>query len=59
MANYFRFLIPKFSQLAAPLTALTARSAEWKEGPLPELAKQAYEEIKAHLISAPVVQYPR
>ena len=59
MANYFRFLIPKFSQKAAPLTALTTKAVNWKEGELPPEARQAFEELKAHLVSEPVVQYPR
>ena len=59
MANYFRFLIPNFSQKSAPLTALTTKNGDWREGKLPQDAKEAFHLLKDHLVAAPVVQYPR
>ena len=32
LANYFRFLIPQFSRRVAPLTQLTTKECEWREG---------------------------
>ena len=59
MANYFRFLIPHFATKVAPLTALTTKASEWKEGTLPTEAGKAFQDLRNYLISAPIVQFPK
>lgn len=51
-ANYYRQFIPRFSSIALPLTALTKKEAAfiWSNG-----CQMAFEELKALLISAPVL----
>ena len=58
LANYFRNLIPRFSQLQAPLSKLTRKSSGWQQGPLPAAAKAAFERLRQLLVSAPVVAFP-
>ena len=58
LANYFRFLIPRFAMLAAPLTELTKKDNKWKGGPLPPFAKQCFQKLKDHLCSNPIVVFP-
>jgi hypothetical protein len=59
LANYFRFLIPNFSRLSGPMTALTCKDAGWKEGQLPQAAQTAFDKMKAALTADPVVMHPR
>ena len=51
-ANYYRQFIPKFSNIASPLTALTKKDAAfaWSKE-----CQTAFEELKLRLISAPVL----
>ncbi|KJZ71335.1 hypothetical protein HIM_09271 [Hirsutella minnesotensis 3608] len=51
-ANYYRQFIPRFSNIAAPLTALTKKDAvfAWSKE-----CDNAFEELKALLTSAPVL----
>ncbi|KAJ6439220.1 retrovirus polyprotein [Purpureocillium lavendulum] len=51
-ANYYRQFIPKFSNIASPLTALTKKDAAfaWSSE-----CQAAFDELKARLISAPVL----
>ncbi|KAJ6436948.1 retrovirus polyprotein [Purpureocillium lavendulum] len=51
-ANYYRQFIPKFSNIASPLTALTKKDAAfaWSNE-----CQAAFDELKARLISAPVL----
>ncbi|KAM4061441.1 retrovirus polyprotein [Hirsutella rhossiliensis] len=51
-ANYYRQFIPRFSNIAAPLTALTKKDAvfAWSKE-----CDKAFEELKALLTSAPVL----
>ena len=59
LANFFRAYIPHFSECARPLFALTRQQSEWKSGPLPEEARQAFEALKENLTRAPVLAFPR
>ena len=59
LANYFRFLIPNFAGLSAPLTQLTTKNSGYKHGPLPDQALRAYDQLKQALCKGPVVAFPR
>jgi ribonuclease HI len=59
LCNFFRSHIKNFSQIAAPLSALTSKHSNWKKGDLPEKALNAFLELKSILTSSPVVAYPR
>ena len=58
LCNYFRFLIPHFSRLTAPLIELTKKDSTWKGGQLPPTASSSFMELKEKLCSKPVVGYP-
>ena len=55
MAGYYRRLIRNFAHMALPLTHLTREDVEWQWG---EKEQQAFEALKAALISAPVMAAP-
>ena len=59
MANFYRLLIPKFSELMKPLTKLTCKdSGGWKGGELPEDAKKAFKKCQEIFSSRPFLHYP-
>jgi hypothetical protein len=59
LANYFRSLIPRFSQTKDPLNAMTRASTVWRTGaPPPPEAQAAFNELKEALMSAPIVLNP-
>ena len=55
LANFYRRFVPKFADIAAPLTALTADKAEftWED-----VHYQAFEKLKEVLASPPIITYP-
>jgi hypothetical protein len=56
LANYFRSLIPRFSQTADPLNAMMRASPVWRTGaPPPPEAQAAFNKLKEALMSAPIV----
>jgi hypothetical protein len=57
MTNFYRLLIPKFSQLLKPLTRLTCKGA-WSGGDLPKDAKDAFEKCQKLFTSRPFLHYP-
>ena len=57
MANFYRLLIPKFSQLTKPLTKLTCKGA-WSGGEMPKSAKEAFEKCKKIFTKRPFLHYP-
>ena len=59
LTNYFRILIKDFSKKSVPLTELLRKEAEWKGGPLPEKAREAYKILKDELTKEPVIAFPR
>jgi hypothetical protein len=59
LANYFRLLIPRFSQTADPLNKMTRASTVWRNGaPPPPEAQVAFNKLKEALMSAPIVVNP-
>jgi hypothetical protein len=59
LANYFRSLIPRFSQTADPLNAKTRASTVWRTGaPPPPEAQAAFNKLKEALMSSPIVVNP-
>ncbi len=59
LTNYFRKMIPNYAQMAGHLTKLTSKQTAWEGGPLPPIAKEAFNKLKQHLISAPILAYPQ
>ena len=57
MANFYRLLIPKFSQLTRPLTNLTCKGA-WSGGKLPKKAKEAFKKCQKIFTERPFLHYP-
>jgi hypothetical protein len=51
--------VKNFAQITAPLTKLTRKDCEWKHGPMPPDALNAFKELQTILISEPVMAYPR
>ena len=47
-----------FTQISAPLTALTRKDNEWKVGHLPMDTMKAFKEMQTILVSVPVMAYP-
>jgi hypothetical protein len=59
LANYFRSLIPRFSQTADPLNKMTRASTVWRTGaPPPPEAQVAFNKLKEALMSAPIIVNP-
>ena len=59
LANYFRFLIPHFSENATQLTKLTKTSSGYKEGEMPLIAQQAFVYLRNKLCEEPLVAHPK
>ena len=58
LANYFRFLLPGFSEHSAKLTDLFKKDNGYKSGPLPEAALKAFKALQTGLSSNPLVAHP-
>ena len=58
LCNFFRNHVKNFTQISAPLAALTRKDIEWKASPLPTDAMKAFKELQTILISDPVMAYP-
>ena len=59
LTNYFRFLLPAFSAHSARLTDLFKKDREYKSGPLPPAAHEAFLQLQRGLASAPLVSHPQ
>ena len=59
LANFYRNHIGHYSRKAAPLYALTRAQSEWKRGPLPTAAREAFLLIRKELGSRPLLAYPQ
>ena len=59
LTNYFRHMIPGYARLSSHLTKLTTKESQWKGGPLPPQARQAFLRLKQLLVSKPCLMYPR
>ena len=55
LASFYRQLMPKFAELAKPLSMLTRKDREFSWGPTQQ---QAFESLKNRLSTAPVLAYP-
>ena len=53
LCSFFRRTIPRFAEVASPLTRLTRKDANWKNGVLPEEALKAFQSLKDALCSRP------
>jgi hypothetical protein len=59
LTNYFRSLIPRFSQTADPLNVMKRASTVWRTGlPPPPEAQAAFNKLKEALMSAPIAVNP-
>ena len=57
MANFYRLLIPRFSQLMRPLTKLTCKGA-WLGGDLPKDAMDAFKKCQKLFTTRPFLHFP-
>jgi len=55
LTSFYRRLVPKFAELAKPLTVLTRKDQKFSWGPLQQ---QALDSMKEKLCTAPVLAYP-
>ena len=55
LANYYRKFIPRFSDIARPITELTRKDVDfvWTDE-----RQQSFDMLKSHLSSAPILRYP-
>jgi hypothetical protein len=59
LANYFWSYVKRFAPMAGNLHVLTKQNTNWKEADrLPRRSKEAFEAIKAAVLSRPVMAYP-
>jgi hypothetical protein len=59
LCNFFRCHVQNFTQLTAPLTALTKKECSWKGGTLPSDALTAFRDLQTYLCSEPIIDYTR
>ena len=55
LCSWFRKFIPRFSQVAKPLTELTKKDKPWSWSPA---CQEAFEKLQEALVSPPVLQFP-
>ena len=55
LASFYRRLVPKFAEIAKPLTMLMRKDLQFLWGPLQQ---QAFDSMKEKLCTAPVLTYP-
>ncbi|KAL2091743.1 hypothetical protein ACEWY4_011541 [Coilia grayii] len=55
MAGWYHRFVPNFSQIAVPLNALKRKGAKFR---WTQECQQAFEELKQHLVSPPVLGHP-
>ena len=56
IASYYRKFIKEFARIAAPLHALTEKLKPWM---WTELCDKAFRQLKAKLISPPILSFPQ
>ena len=55
LIGYYRKFVPRFSDLARPLNALTRNDLEFKWTPI---CQESFELLKASLMTEPILMYP-
>ena len=55
LVNYYRRFVPRFSDIAEPLTSLTSKEVEFQWG---DEAQSAFDALKEALCTAPVLSFP-
>ena len=55
LTGYYRKFVPRFSDLARPLNALTRKDVEFKWTPI---CQESFELLKASLMTGPILTYP-
>ncbi len=58
LANYFRQFIPNFAAYSGQLSKLTRKDSQWKGGPLPPAALQAFQHLRESLCRKPILAFP-
>lgn len=53
LCGWYRRMVPKFSEIASPLTALTRKDSTWKGGILPQDAQNSFLTLKKILVAEP------
>ena len=56
LTSFFRRAIKDFSLISGPLNKLIRKDSNYSKGPLPELAKLSFQQLKKALISKPCLQ---
>jgi RNase H-like domain found in reverse transcriptase len=59
LCNFFRTHIKDFTLIPAPLFRLTLKDSDYKSGPLPDQALQAFYALQKQLTSEPVMSFPK
>ncbi len=59
LCNYFRQFIRGYAGIEGKLTELTKKDSDWKGGPLPSGAQDAFEQLKAKLTREPILAFPK
>ena len=55
LCSFFRRVVPKFSFISAPLSALTRKTSGYSKGPLPTDAQSAFYKLQKALVERPCV----
>ncbi len=59
LCNYFCQFIRGYTGTAGMLTELTKKDSDWKGGPLPPGAQDAFEHLQAKLTQEPILAFPK
>ena len=55
LCGFFRKTIPRFSEISAPLNKLVRKDSGYENGPLPDIALQAFKKLQSSLGSRPTL----
>ena len=59
LCNYFRQFIRGYAGITGKLIELTKKDSDWKGGPLPTEAREAFEHLQAKLTQEPILAFPK
>ena len=59
LCNYFRQFIRGYAGIAGKLKELTKKDSDWKGGPLPTEAREAFKHLQAKLTQEPILAFPK